>query len=97
MEEYTLFATKLGTCGIAWKESSQARSGLVVMAFQLPEASDRLTAVRLAGGSVGKARRIPPPIAAIIKRVKLHLAGIAQDFRDIVVDFDGAGPFAKTV
>ena len=41
-EEYTLFDTELGTCGIAWQES-----GTAVTCLQLPEKTPRLTAVRL--------------------------------------------------
>ncbi len=96
-QEYTLFDTGLGKCGIAWQESGQARGGLAVTAFQLPEASVELTAAGIAGGSAGKARLIPALIAALIQRVQLHLAGAAQDFGDVAVDLAGSGPFAQAV
>jgi methylated-DNA-[protein]-cysteine S-methyltransferase len=41
---------------------------------------------------------VPPPrIAGIIKKVQKHLHGDVQDFQEIVVDLDGAGPFARQV
>jgi len=95
---YTLFKTKLGTCGIAWKEEGDLRVGPAVTAFQLPDVSDRMTAARIVGKSFArKAHSIPPQITAIIRRVKLHLGGEAQDFRDIVISLDNVRPFAKEV
>jgi methylated-DNA-[protein]-cysteine S-methyltransferase len=95
---YCLFDTPLGTCGIAWKEQGTSRILPVVTFFQLPEATRRLTDTRIAGSSGGRKARVPPPrIAGIIKKVQKHLHGDVQDFLDIVVDLDGAGPFARQV
>jgi len=97
-EGYTLFETKLGRCGIAWRAAGEARDGLAVTAFQLPEATERLMAAKFAGRPVAaKAREFPPAIAAIIERVRAHFAGDPQDFGDIVVDLEGAGSFAREV
>ncbi len=95
---YCLFETPLGACGIAWKEQETSRIPPVVTFFQLPEATRSLTDTRIAGSSGGRKTRVPPPrIAGIIKRVQKHLHGDVQDFLDIVVDLDGAGPFARQV
>ena len=67
-------------------------------AFQLPEATARLMAQGLKGRApAALALHIPPPIAAIIERVRRHLAGDPQDFRDVVVDLGPAGTFAREV
>jgi len=95
---YCLFETPLGACGIAWKEPETSRIPPVVTFFQLPEATRSVTDTRIAGSSGGRKARVPPPhIAGIIKRVQKHLQGDVQDFLDIVVDLDGAGPFARQV
>jgi O-6-methylguanine DNA methyltransferase len=95
---YCLFETPLGDCGIAWKEQATSRTPPVVTFFQLPEATESLTDARIAGRSGGRKARVPPPhIAGIIKKVRKHLHGDAQEFLDIVVDLGAAGPFARQV
>jgi len=95
---YCLFDTPLGACGIAWKEEETSGLRPAVTFFQLPEATRRAAETRLARSSgVRKATAPPPPIAGIIKKVQRHLRGDVQDFRDVVVDLDAAGPFARQV
>ena len=95
---YCLFETSLGPCGIAWKEQETSRIPPAVTFFQLPEATRSITDARIAGRSGGRKARVPPPrIAGIIKKVRKHFQGDVQDFQDIVVDLDGAGPFARQV
>jgi len=97
-EEYILFKTKLGLCGIAWHGSGKVKDCLTVTAFHLPETSDRLTADRIAAYmSAEEAHVIPSEINTIIKKVQQHLAGKAQDFRDIKIGLGNAGPFTKAV
>lgn len=95
---YCLFETPLGACGIAWKEPESSRIPPAVTFFQLPEATRSLTEARIAGKSGGRKVLLPPPrIAGIIGKVQRHLQGDAQDFREVVVDLEGAGPFARRV
>jgi O-6-methylguanine DNA methyltransferase len=95
---YCLFETPLGACGIAWKEPGNPRTPPAVTFFRLPEATRGVTEAIIAGSSGGRKARVPPPrIAGIIRRVQKHLRGDVQDFLDIVVDLDGAGPFALKV
>jgi O-6-methylguanine DNA methyltransferase len=95
---YCLFETPLGACGIAWKEQEIPHLLPVVTFFQLPEATRSLADTRIARSSGGRKTSVPPPhIAGIIKKVQKHLHGNVQDFRDIVVDLDAAGPFARQV
>lgn len=95
---YTLFDTELGKCGIAWKEPGRSNEDPLVIGFQLPEATAQLTEARIAGRwKANRTGAIPARISEIIKRVKLHFKGEAQDFRDIELDLDGTGRFAKQV
>ena len=96
--EYCLFETPLGACGIAWKGQETSRIPPAVTFFQLPEATRSVTDTRIAGSSGGRKVRVPPPhIASIIRKVQKHLHGDVQDFLEVVVDLDSAGPFARQV
>jgi alkylated DNA nucleotide flippase Atl1 len=55
-QEYTLFETAVGTCGIAWQVVGNGSAAPLVTAFQLPEATARLVAARTRSGS--------PPVKA---------------------------------
>ena len=95
---YTLFETELGTCGIAWKNSGRPNQTPLVIGFQLPEATARITAERFTKKWMAtRTAAIPPRIRDIISRVTLHLRGQTQDFRDIELDLDGSGRFAQQV
>lgn len=96
-EEYTIFETRLGTCGLAWGEAGDLRSGPVVTYLQLPERTARLTAARLKERAAVEARNVPGVITTLIARVRRHLAGETQDFRDVAVDLAGVGAFAREV
>lgn len=95
---YCLFETPLGTCGIAWRESADFGSLPVVTAVQLPETTLRATESRIArkSGSV-RASEPPPLIADVIEKIRRHLQGEVQDFRDVVVNLDGADSLAQKV
>ncbi len=95
---YCLFDTPLGSCGIAWSENSNAGTPYAVTSFQLPEATPDLTESRIAGSSGGiKSNEIPLPVLKIIKRVRKHLKGVIQDFRDVPIDLGGSAPFVQKV
>lgn len=91
---YCLFGTPLGHCGIAWSE----RAGPPAVTFlQLPEAAPERTEARIAQSSGGRPASAPPAIAEVIRRMGLHLRGEVQDFRDVAVDLEGTGLFARRV
>ena len=95
---YCLFETPLGSCGIAWSEHGDFSSAPAVAFFQLPEASPEQTESRIA--QISGARKPSAPasqIADIIERVRRHLQGKAEDFRDVPLDLERAGPFARQV
>ena len=95
---YTMFDTALGVCGIAWRTDSSSGMDPVVTAFQLPEDAAKSTESRIARKAFAvKARSIPRDIKTVIKRAILHFKGEAQDFQNVAVNLDGAGPFIKNV
>lgn len=92
---YCMFETPLGPCGIAWRKRGDQSA---VALFQLPEATPEMTEARIAQGSGAREATTPPPeIGEVINRVRKHLRGEIQDFRDAAVDLDGAGLFVRRV
>ncbi|MBZ5661050.1 MAG: methylated-DNA--[protein]-cysteine S-methyltransferase [Acidobacteriia bacterium] len=95
---YCLFETTLGSCGIAWTENGDSSSLPAVAFFQLPESSEKLTQIRMER-VCGAYQPAKPPamIDVVMKRVRLHLEGKPQDFRDVPLDLEDAGSFARRV
>jgi len=96
---YCLFETALGVCGIAWRETGNSVDAAhAVTFFQLPEASAQIAESRIARKS-GALRADSPPadVLRIIERVRKHLLGEPQDFRDVTLDLQAAGAFARLV
>ena len=82
---------------MAWRETARSKHPAIVW-FQLPEATAELTQSRIAEKS-GAGKCVDPPlgIAALVERIRKHLAGELQDFRDVTVDLSAAAPFARQV
>lgn len=88
---FTLFATPIGTCAIAWR-------GDKICASHLPEETPELTAqkmARRAGGAV----EAPPPdfVSGAIAGILELLEGKPKDLTSIELDFTGIEPFALKV
>lgn len=95
---YCLFETSLGFCGIAWTQNSGSRSLPAVSLLQLPQRTEQMTDASIARRcGVSHSSMPPAPIAAIIERIRKHLEGEVQDFRDIPLDLDNTGYFARRV
>ncbi|MGH9688609.1 MAG: methylated-DNA--[protein]-cysteine S-methyltransferase [Candidatus Acidiferrales bacterium] len=95
--EYCVFDTSIGSCALAWREAAESRQP-VVLWFQLPEATPVLTESRIAEKSGAcKSANPPEPISALMDRIRKHLAGELQDFRDVPVELSAASPFARRV
>jgi O-6-methylguanine DNA methyltransferase len=95
---YCLFETPLGTCAIAWSYAENSATSPAVTYLQLPEATAKLTESRIARCTRESHASVPPPpIAVLIDRVCKHLEGDIQDFRDVPLDLEGAGSFARRV
>jgi O-6-methylguanine DNA methyltransferase len=95
---YCVFDTPLGECGIAWTESANSAAEIRIVFFQLPEATKEMTEMRIAEKSGATPCAVPPPrIAEIIERVRKHLNGEVQDFRNVAVDLGGIEDFVLRV
>src|SRR5438045_7231002 len=80
---YCVFETPLGTCGIAWRVAADSDSQAVVTAVQLPEATPQATESRIARKSGASQPGVPPrEIEEVIGKIRKHLQGEVQDFRD---------------
>jgi methylated-DNA-[protein]-cysteine S-methyltransferase len=93
---YCLFDTPLGPCGIAWSDGADSSTTAVTL-LQLPESSAAITESRIARPGARKSTAPPPRIAEVIEKIRKHLQGELQDFRDVPVDLAGADPFARQV
>jgi O-6-methylguanine DNA methyltransferase len=76
------FPTPLGDCTIAWGDAG-------LTGFSLPGPDQRFTDE--------SATEPPPWVAAIIARVRRHLAGDVQDFSDLSYDFSEVADFNQRV
>ena len=95
---YCLFETPLGSCGIAWRDRGDSAASPAVTFLQLPEETAELTERRIARNSgVRESSEPPVRIAEVIEKVRKHLLGEVQDFRDVAIDLDAADPFARLV
>jgi methylated-DNA-[protein]-cysteine S-methyltransferase len=97
-QHYCLFETALGPCAIAWDEGEGRGARPVVIRLQLPEASAKLTEARIAKQtSADRSSEPPTEIARLIDKLRKHLDGEVQDFRDVAVDLGEAHGFALRV
>jgi O-6-methylguanine DNA methyltransferase len=95
---YCLFETPLGTCGIAWREPAASGSHPALTLLQLPEATPQKTEARIARKSGSRRPSVPPrQIVELIGKIRRHLQGEVQDFRDVAVDLGGVPAFARHV
>lgn len=95
---YCLFDTAIGVCGIAWRKADGADAAPAVTRFQLPEATAAETDSILAERTRAVEAAAPPPaIAEVIEKVRRHFRGDLQDFSEVRVEPEGAGPFALAV
>ena len=80
---FTLFETRFGTCGIAWRSDAITR-------IQLAEATDEATRARLAATGARPLRAGPPPafVREATGRLRRHLAGKPQDFSTLPLALD---------
>jgi methylated-DNA-[protein]-cysteine S-methyltransferase len=88
--QFSLFRTSIGACGIAW-------SGDVVVATQLPEASEARTARRLAARAGATEGEPPDAIQRAISSITALLEGEGADLGLIDCDFGKADAFAARV
>jgi O-6-methylguanine DNA methyltransferase len=94
---YSVFDTAIGACAIAWREAGESDQQAVLW-FQLPEATAALTESRIVAKSSSRKSTNPSSkISWLLERIRKHLAGELQDFRDVAIDLSAAAPFARRV
>jgi methylated-DNA-[protein]-cysteine S-methyltransferase len=82
-QNYLIFDTAMGFCGIAWNDAGVTR-------FQLPAHDAQATERALLRRAPGAAAGLPPPsIVATIAAVRLYFEGRPTDFSDATLDLGG--------
>ena len=90
-EQYTLFDTSIGTCGVAWSEAGLTQ-------LQLPEADRGATESRLADRCGGVPASEPPAsITHAIGQIQCYLGGEQVELTGIELDLTEASPFHRKV
>ncbi len=90
MTHFSLFATPIGHCGIAWR-------GDVVVATQLPEVSPAATAAKLAARLSATEANPPNKIQQAIRSITALLGGEKTDLNYISCDFGNINELAERV
>jgi methylated-DNA-[protein]-cysteine S-methyltransferase len=90
-QEFTLFDTAIGRCGIAWG----ARG---IVGIQLPEKLERLTRMRLLRRfPIARAARPPPDVQRAIEDITALLGGEAIDLLGVTLDMERVPAFERRV
>lgn len=89
---WTTFSTSLGVRGVSWTVGG-------IGSFSLPEAAGRSIETRLTNiTGRTKASLSPPPwVKEVMRKVKAHMRGHAQDFSAIPLDFGRISEFMLSV
>ena len=88
---FTLFATPIGHCGIAWGEYG-------IVGLWLPESDERRTRARLLRRLPSAVETAPPAdVRAAIEEITALLSGDRRDLSAIPLDFDGVPDFPRRV
>lgn len=92
---HALFATAIGTCGIAWGPGG-------IVAVQLPEPRPGATRERMlrglgVHGAAAQAAEPPPVVRTAIEGIQALLAGEPRDLREVPLDMSRISPFHQQV
>src|SRR4030042_5211162 len=89
---WTTFSTSLGVCGVRWTVRG-------IDSFFLPEASGTNIERRLKEitENARSSSALPTWVRELIRKVKAHLRGQAQDFSEMPLDFVGISGFRLSV
>jgi methylated-DNA-[protein]-cysteine S-methyltransferase len=87
---YTVFATALGTVGIAWSERGVTR-------LQLPEANGAATERRLRGRSQAEIGEPPAGMREAVRLLERYLEGAEVDFASLQLDLRGVGTLHRQI
>lgn len=89
---FCLFATAIGSCGIAWNERGE------IAGAQLPESGERDTRARMRKRFPGVPEAGPPlEVETVVARVRALLEGVRDSLLDVRLDLDGVPEFNRRV
>ncbi len=88
--QYCLFATAIGTCGVAWSERGVAR-------LQLPECDPAATERMLAKRAVRAGTTLPSAIDHLITQLQAYASGHRVDFASTLLDLANINAFEQSV
>jgi methylated-DNA-[protein]-cysteine S-methyltransferase len=90
-QEFALFDTAIGLCGIAWGERG-------VIGVQLPEASDEETRARVRQRFAQAQEGVPPPpVQRALDDIVALLRGEPRDLTGVTIDLEDVPPFHRRV
>lgn len=88
---YSLFATPIGGCALAWGDRG-------ILAVQLPEANETATRSRILRRHRASLDRAPPSdILETIEAIVALLGGAQRDLQGAPLDMEGVSPFDQRV
>jgi O-6-methylguanine DNA methyltransferase len=88
---WTTFSTSLGVCGVSWTSRG-------IDSFSLPVATGAAIETRLTSiTGHAKAPSPPPCVKELIRKVRAHTKGHAQDFSEVPLSFTGISEFMLSV
>src|SRR5690242_17589182 len=90
--EFTLFDTRIGSCGIAWNDAG-------IFCTQLPEGDAARSRARFLQRVPGAREAVPPPaVQTVIARIVALLdGGKGDDLMDVALDMDRLPEFNRAV
>lgn len=97
---FSLFATPVGRCGIAWSAAGTDPPARVhaVQAVQLPERDEATTRARLARRlPLARAEDPPPDIRRLIEGIRATFDGELVDLSGVTLDYRGVPRFHRAV
>ena len=89
-DQYCVFDTAIGPCGVAWSERGLTR-------LQLPERDRSATEQRLQAGAARSGGTAPAAIARLIADIQSYMTGRSMDFAAVVIDLAEIEPFGRKV
>jgi methylated-DNA-[protein]-cysteine S-methyltransferase len=88
---FTVFATPVGACGLAWSERG-------ICGVNLPETSESATRARMHRRFPDAPETAPPPhIVPAVEAIQRLLSGEATDLSQLPLDMTGVPPFHRRV
>ena len=86
---YSTFETDLGVMALVW-------SGKGILAVHMPE-KDNQSLIKRIGDTAKNTGKLPAWLTGVCKKIKQHLQGKPQDFKDIPLDYTNITSFRQKI